>query len=425
MEDSRCESYLRSKNIVPDTDVVSIVSKLLRADPDQNSANCEWIIDSYLNGYFRIDEDEPTVRESIIEFKELYGDRRPLPKKGYSELKIMIRDKLEKSQKKSKAKERSIAITKEKSKAEREDCRTYFDYSFPGPHSKLETEQLNLLFQKILEINPTNDIIICTWIVKELKRKNIEEKDLDEVGRYLEKYLKLGFPLPNFYLNFKDINNYQLVKDAVDKNVELLHVSDLGILLTPRTKETACYYGVNTKWCTARRDEDNMYKKYASKGDIFIWFDNKIKNKFQFHFEELQIMDRLDDPISKERFKEFLNHPVLKFLFDEFLEKIKKSELSINIINFIENFDPTHELISFEALKNIEIKTKNPKLIYEYIWRIIKGPWPKSEDLISNDSKVSFDYAKEILKTRFPKGEEAILKDVKFATKYKRLFKLN
>jgi hypothetical protein len=73
-----------------------------------------------------------------------------------------------------------------------------------------------------------DDFQNCIWIVEEIKKGNIREEDLDEVRKYLGKYFKRGLPLPNFYPNFPVMSNYQLVKDTVDKNVDLLFTGHEG-----------------------------------------------------------------------------------------------------------------------------------------------------------------------------------------------------
>jgi hypothetical protein len=95
MEEPPCDLYLKSKRELPDDEIHMIVSKLLRADPDPNGVNCEWIIDSYLRNEFIIDEDEERVKDDIMKYKKLFGETESLPKKGYLELKSKIDKRLE------------------------------------------------------------------------------------------------------------------------------------------------------------------------------------------------------------------------------------------------------------------------------------------------------------------------------------------
>jgi hypothetical protein len=330
---SSCEEYLDTKQIFPSNEVRNLISKILRADPNSQGANCEWLVDSFLNKQFILDEDEDRVKEDILKFKELYGDRRPLPKKGYSELKIMIRQKEEKEKKKSVSKIQPMITP-----VEINDCKSFYLYvknSLPQPYNHYSKTQSNKLFDKIQDANPTNNYKVCMWIVEEVKRGFIKENELSEVKQNIQNYFEnTKFSLlPNIYnkIFLNPLSNYQIVKDVNDKSIELLYTGPLGLLLIPKTTKTACYYGVETKWCTARKDEKNMFDYYDEKGNIYIWFDKMKKNKFQFHFNEVQFKDIDDNDISPKQFKEFQKHtilgPIFKREIKRFVDSIEKKPI--------------------------------------------------------------------------------------------------
>jgi hypothetical protein len=129
-----------------------------------------------------------------------------------------------------------------------------------------------------------------------------------------------------------------------------------------------------------------MFDYYSKKGNIYIWFDNKLKDKFQFHFEEVQFMDRDDNPISKQRFDEFRKHPILGFIFDE------------------------------EELKIM----KNPELAYAYAVKRIKDRWPEAEPYIMNNPNKAAKYAEKIIRGRWPEAEPYIMKDYNSSLYYVR-----
>jgi hypothetical protein len=437
-EESYCESYLRSESEIKDDEYIrETISKILNADPDANGKNCIWIIDAFINKEFRLDEDEERVKEDILKFKNLFGERRPLPKKGYYELKIMNRERMEKETKKS------IAKTKTKSsKVEFNDCLSFFKNvknTLPEPYRSYDKEQSNQLFEKIKQANPTDNLNICLWIVEEIKRGFIKEEELNEVRENLEKYFTehKDVPLPNFYPNFPIFSNYQIVKDTIskkdiDKKIDLISVSDLGILLSPKTRETSCYYGSQTSWCTARKDKHNMFEYYNKKGDIFIWFDKKINDKFQFHFKEIQFMDKDDNPISKKRFKEFLNHPILGVLFKDELERGKMEWKMSKLIQFSKDFYPDWDYIqSNEFLEGI---LSNPKKILKYSQEMLGGKrWDEGEKrllqmannafqekdwyMLDNTLQYIFNYAYE-MKEPWKEAEPYLLLNIGLATQY-------
>jgi hypothetical protein len=415
MEESSCDQYFRSKNVYPDEDIHMMVLKLLRADPDPNGANCEWIIDSFLAKHFIIDEDEETVKDDILKYKKLFGEKRPLPKKGYSEMKVMIREKMDKETKKLSSKSQ----TSKTSKTTFTDCKSFFknvQKTLPEPYKSYSKERSDKLYEMIQNSNPSDDFQVCIWIVEEIKRGYIKEEELDEVKKYLIKFLKLDLPLPNFYPNFPTYSNYQLVKDTIKGDVDLLSSSDFGILLIPRNMESSCHYGAQTSWCTARRDKNNMFMRYSKKGDIFIWFDKKLKDKFQFHFEKKQFMDRDDKPISKQRFGEFVRHPILSVIFKEGLEEIKKYDYVENILKFAKDHYPEWDYIySPEFLQRV---MKEPKYAFEYARDVIKGRWSEAEPIIMKHEYYANEYAKHVIKGRWPEAEPIIMKHEYYANEY-------
>jgi hypothetical protein len=408
---STCEEYLSSK-IDNTKNIVNILYKILSADPDPNGANCKWLIDSYLKKDFILDEDEETVKEKIIQFKELFGEKRPLPVKGYSELKVMIRQKLEKADKKAKY--------VPKTKVDFDNCLSFFKNvknTLPEPYKSYDKEESDILFDKLQKSNPTNDNKICIWVVEELKRGYIKEDNLQEVKNNLEKYLKLGLPLPNFYPSFPMNSNYQLVKDANDKNVDLLSTSDLGILLIPRNEKASCNYGNQTSWCTAQKNKYNKFEYYSKQGNLFIWFDNKLKDKYQFHFETDQLMDRDDNRISNEIIKNFMKHPILKPIFDEGIPKLliealeeidKKTSYNYNkkeAINDILNYTETFVNGRWKEVER-NILDINDLLLYLNYAIIAKDRWVN----FNNDSDELFEDEIEELNEEYANIEKKILK---------------
>ena len=327
-------------------------------------------------------------------------------------MKVMIREKLDKETKKSVAKSQSKT-----SKTLFTDCKSFYKNiknTLPEPYKSYSKEQSDALFYMIQNANPSGDFQVCIWMVEEIKRGNIKEKELNEVKKYLSRYLKLALPLPNFYPNFPTYSNYQLVKDTIDKNVDVLFTGDLGILLIPHTQEASCYYGAQTSWCTAQRNKNNAFESYAKKGNIYIWFDKKLKDKFQFHFEDAQFMDRDDNPISKERIAEFRKHPVLSVIFNEVEER------------FLNHPDP--KKVGAYALDVLQDRwekaepyiMKDPEFAGEYAVKILKRRWEEAEPYIMKGPINAVDYARDIIGGRWPEAEPYIVKNTRAALAYAR-----
>lgn len=75
-----------------------------------------------------------------------------------------------------------------------------------------------------------------------------------------------------------------------------------------KTKEAACHYGANTKWCTAA-ESGNMFDQYNRSGPLYVIRTKGDNKKYQFHFESNQFMNDQDKPIEMSDFLK--NHPSL------------------------------------------------------------------------------------------------------------------
>ncbi len=77
----------------------------------------------------------------------------------------------------------------------------------------------------------------------------------------------------------------------------LLDDADFTVLI-PKTEDAAIYFGKNTNWCTT----SGQFNYYTREGPLYIILRHKDGVKWQFHFEEMQFMDRTDSGIELAEF---------------------------------------------------------------------------------------------------------------------------
>jgi GNAT superfamily N-acetyltransferase len=93
---------------------------------------------------------------------------------------------------------------------------------------------------------------------------------------------------------------------------ELMHNdADMKIVI-PRTKEASCFFGMNTKWCTAGTS-NNAFSSYEEKGPLYIVLLKKENARFQFHFQTGQFTDERDEPLDVVDWLE--EHPKVAEIF--------------------------------------------------------------------------------------------------------------
>lgn len=119
-----------------------------------------------------------------------------------------------------------------------------------------------------------------------------------QIGQIRDQY-ELGELVKPYIEKPESARSNNEVKRDVKQAVTKLADSDGWVLLTPHNREAACYYGKNTKWCTAADEEKwNAFDKYNRNGPLYILINkSEPDEKFQFHFESEQYMDAEDYPV--------------------------------------------------------------------------------------------------------------------------------
>jgi hypothetical protein len=190
------------------------------------------------------------------------------------------------------------------------------------------------------------------WLLGLYKNKNLKLEDLYKATEYIKAFNTLK---PRLSLDKRDINKFKslpdmfniikpymesgetiqsstsLEKEIKQKEVKRLYEDEKWLVIQPLTERAACYYGKNTEWCTAGK-ENNRFEYYASQGPLYINIDKVNNEKYQFHFESGQFMDENDSDID---FMDFMSkNKNLRNFYNEYLkDKVKKINFSDLIIN--------------------------------------------------------------------------------------------
>lgn len=223
-------------------------------------------------------------------------------------------------------------------------------------------------FNKIIDSDPTTDLEknqmgkYSKWLLNLFKRKQLRMEDLYKAEEYLETFDKYKNKI-----EIKDINKfktlpqlYDVVKDYIDsdeatskkdeirrikKDAEKVYEDNEWLVVIPKTKEAACYYGKNTQWCTAA-DNNNQFDYYNRDGKIYININKTTNEKFQFHFESQQFMDENDSPITTVDLEIDEGDGLYEFYSNQGLD-LPVPTLELAIKNF--DYDLFYELLSKET----------------------------------------------------------------------------
>jgi hypothetical protein len=197
-------------------------------------------------------------------------------------------------------------------------------------------------------------------LISLFQKGGLQLEDTDKAKEYLEYVYQHRIPLD--VGKIKELADlYNVVKEYIVKDTKsldeilkilskdefkVLHNGEKWFVFQPLTEKASCYLGVNTEWCTTwgpyslnkkHKDRSNMFNRYSPQGPLFIMIDKQNHdNKYQFHFESGQYMDRDDKKINVS---EFIIRRENKEIFDYFFPSFSREVSSDEIKNEINKLD--------------------------------------------------------------------------------------
>lgn len=200
-----------------------------------------------------------------------------------------------------------------------------------------------------------------------IKKEDIEETnkvfgiDIDKILRD-PKDIK-QYTNPRFLKNVLELVKIRKtdkdVRSGFKKTAVKLYEDDDVLVMSPKSIEASCYYGANTRWCTASKEKPETFKDYSEKGNLYYFIKKKENLKFALYKEKYsnnyKVYDSDDQEISIYLLtKKFPNQvELIENLIGDlsFLETIRyyakgkindKSELydSEKMLDYVESEDP-------------------------------------------------------------------------------------
>ena len=212
--------------------------------------------------------------------------------------------------------------------------------------AKIHTYQFNNLVNKyypdlsieeaenLVQLDPTfeNDTtgLYFKWILSLANKGKITNENKDKVATLLTDFHTNKSNLVNKDImqyktldelenmldddaSYRELSHRQQVRQRqkarrnsdMEKEADKVYEDDKWIVWIPRTYAASCKLGQGTEWCTASTENDFEYNKYVKKGPLYIIINKKNpQEKYQFHFQTKQFMNRDDFEID---INEFLN----------------------------------------------------------------------------------------------------------------------
>lgn len=205
-----------------------------------------------------------------------------------------------------------------------------FPNIYKGKYEEVEP-RLEKVWGYIVLADPTKNKQYLQWILQKgisdwtNKNERLMKEDLPKIKEDLNKYtlLKVKNKLKPEH---KDINRFKTYNELLDildtytdtksnrdkdkeleqsffdnKQAILVANTPTWKIVIPKTKNASCYFGVNTKWCTAAK-EDNAFNEYNRIGSLYIILHKPTNKRWQFHLLEDQFMNERDEEVDFDKF---------------------------------------------------------------------------------------------------------------------------
>ena len=253
------------------------------------------------------------------------------------------------------------------------------------------------------------------------KRNNLKLEDLPKAKEYLSYVYKHTVPLDankiktladlyqvvkGYYV--KDTKNLTDVLQAIDESeYKKIFQSENWTIFVPLTEKAACYLGVNTEWCTTwgslslnpdYKDRENRFESHNQRGKLYIIINNtNLNDKYQFHFQTKQFMDKEDKRIDSGKFLE-KHTDIRNFFFPSFIkDDLSQNEISLEIgrLSVLSPSDAT-KLIERVSSKLAEVNPLIRAIIdrdEDEVNKLISDP-EMSDTIDFNGSSISFYFEK-------------------------------
>jgi hypothetical protein len=209
-------------------------------------------------------------------------------------------------------------------------------------------------------------------IVKQFEKKlidsgvNLEGKNLIDV----EKIKKTPKDINSYSIPFYLLAMIQVLEETKSRSEEE-RIAKKGaykvfgdsnyLVVRPLTWESSCFYGFETKWCTAMKNDRYHYDKHTRDGILYYFIDKKNKgNKVALYLEKdgKKLKKYVFDSLDKERGVDFLyeKFPKLTSLISELTEELPIVDL---LRGYLSGKDTSNQILSSDIVSYFEKNEEN------------------------------------------------------------------
>jgi hypothetical protein len=256
--------------------------------------------------------------------------------------------------------------------------------------------------------------------------KNLVNKN-QVVGneRNIDYWRKMGWNKFKKFIDSMKINpSGKDIKQSrnIGKSITLIETDD-WLIVIPLDKDSNCFHGKNTDWCTTKHSNNLFSTYFYDLKWIIVYCINKVNIEryamlIRPDEDKIQLFDKDDNKITAKRFRDNTGFDPMSLKISAInhsdLEKGRKETQPDDLYQMIYRMNSPDPRI-----EKLILKMKNPEMASSYASEVLHRRWRDAEPMIMKNAKEAMLYAKNVIGGRWPEAESFILSDPKWGKVYK------
>jgi hypothetical protein len=115
--------------------------------------------------------------------------------------------------------------------------------------------------------------------------KDIDVENIKKSPRDINLYDNVGFLMELMKVVDDRKTEGEMEREAKSQS-EKLYEDDEVLVVKPKSHAASCYYGANTRWCTATKDNSLYFNRYSVNGNLYYFINKKDNNKLALYVND-------------------------------------------------------------------------------------------------------------------------------------------
>jgi len=131
----------------------------------------------------------------------------------------------------------------------------------------------------------SEDILRAKEVFDQKFSRDINVENIAKSPRDINLYDNVGF-LKELIKVVDDRKTEGEIEREAKSQSEKLYEDDDVLVVKPKSHAASCYYGANTKWCTAAKDNSGYFQRYSVNGNLYYFINKKNNTKLALYVND-------------------------------------------------------------------------------------------------------------------------------------------